>query len=249
MKEANDKRMSLTGHLSDLRVCLIISVVAIAAGFVISFYFSEQLLRFLTRLIFVENRPQFIFLTPAEALWTNFKVAMFAGIVLAFPVVLYEVWKFFSPALLANERRYALPFLISGVVLFATGLVFCYTVVLKYALNFLMTYKTADIKPLISIAAYLDFVLKFMLAFGLIFELPLVMIFLTKIGLLTPEFLSKNRKYAILINFIIAAVLTPTPDVFNQLLMAIPLIVLYEIGIIGARIFCRDVKKRSSASS
>lgn len=249
MKEAYDKRMSLTGHLSDLRVCLIISVIAIAAGFVISFYYSEQLLRFLIRLVFVENRPQFIFLTPAEALWTNFKVAMFAGIILAFPVVLYEVWRFISPALLARERKYALPFLISGVVLFALGLVFCYTVVLRYALNFLLTYKTADIKPFISIGAYLDFVLKFMLAFGLIFELPLAIIFLTRIGLLTPQFLSKNRKYAILINFIIAAVLTPTPDVFNQLLMAVPLIVLYEIGIIGARIFGRDVNKRSSASS
>lgn len=243
MKEVYDKRMSLTGHLAELRTCLIVSVIAVAISFAISFYFSEELLRFLTRLINEENRPQFIFFTPAEALWTNFKVAMFAGIILAFPVILYEIWRFIYPALHEKERKYALPFLISGVVFFAIGLVFCYAVVLKYALNFLMSYKTADLTPLISIGSYLDFVMKFMLAFGLIFELPLAIIFLTKIGLLTPQFLSKNRKYAILINFVVAAILTPTPDVFNQLLMAVPLIVLYELGILGARIFCRDVKK------
>ena len=103
-------------------------------------------------------------------------------------------------------------------------------------MNFLLSYKTADLTPMISIGYYLDFVIKFMLAFGIIFELPFIIIFLTRIGLFTPEFLAKNRKYAILLNFIIAAVLTPTPDVFNQLLMAVPLIVLYEVGIIGARI-------------
>lgn len=249
MKELDDKRMSLTGHLAELRVCLLISVVAVAVGFVISFNFSEQLLRILTGLIIKENRPEFIFLTPAEALWTNFKVAMFAGIIMAFPVVLYAVWRFISPGLNKNEKRYARPFIIIAVFFFAIGLVFCYSVVLKYALSFLLTYKTSDVTPLISIGSYLDFVLKFMLAFGLIFELPLVIVFLTKIGLLTPEFLSKNRKYAILINFIVAAVLTPTPDVFNQLLMAGPLIVLYEIGIIGARIFCRGAKKKEQGAA
>jgi len=94
----------------------------------------------------------------------------------------------------------------------------------------------------------LDFVMKFMLAFGLIFELPLVIVFLTKIGILTTEFLTKNRKYAILVNFILAAILTPTPDVFNQLLMAVPLIALYELGIIGAKVFCKNAKTRKSLS-
>ena len=231
------KRMSLTGHLAELRKCLIISIIAIGIGFIISFNFSEEILKFLTRFINPENRPTFIFLSPAEALWSNFKVAFFAGIILTLPVVLYEIWRFISPGLNEKERRYALPFIILSFISFCIGLIFCYFVVLRFAMNFLLTYKTTGLTPMISINYYLDFVIKFMLAFGAIFELPFIIVFLTRIGILSPEFLSKNRKYAILINFIIAAILTPTPDIFNQLLMAVPLMVLYELGIIGARIF------------
>ena len=129
-----------------------------------------------------------------------------------------------------------------------SGILFCYFVVLRYALDFLFTYKTANLTPMISIGLYLDFVMKFMLAFGLIFELPIVIVFLTKLGILTTEFLTRNRKYAILVNFIVAAILTPTPDLFNQLLMAVPLIALYELGIIGAKIFCKDVKGKKTTS-
>lgn len=249
MKNDDEKGMSLTDHLYELRSCLIASLIALGIGFVVSFYFSERILKFLTGFITPDRRPAFVFLSPAEALWANFKVALFAGIILALPVILYEVWRFISPALYERERRYALPFLIIGVVSFGIGLLFCYMVVLRFAMDFLLTYKTADITPMISIGAYIDFVMKFMLAFGLVFELPLIIIFLTRIGLLTPKFLSRNRKYAILINFIIAAILTPTPDIFNQLLMAGPLIALYEVGIIGARIFCRSAKGKKEATA
>lgn len=245
----DDKRMTLTEHLSDLRKCLIVSIIAIGIGFIISFNFSEEILKFLTAFITPENRPTFIFLSPAEALWSNFKVAFFAGIILALPIVIYEVWRFVSPGLNVKERRYALPFISLSFISFCMGLIFCYMVILRFAMNFLLTYKTAGLTPMISISYYLDFVIKFMLAFGAIFELPFVIIFLARIGILTPEFLSKNRKYAILINFIIAAILTPTPDIFNQLLMAGPLIVLYEIGIIGARIFNRKDQTEQFRSS
>jgi sec-independent protein translocase protein TatC len=228
--------MSLIEHLTELRRCLAISLIAVSASFTASFYFSEQLLKLLTGLITSEKRPTFVFLSPAEALWSNFKVALFAGIILALPVVLYQIWRFVSPGLSEKERRYGILFLILVIISFGIGLLFCYFVVLRFAMNFLLSYKTADLTPMISIGYYLDFVIKFMLAFGIIFELPFIIIFLTRIGLFTPEFLAKNRKYAILLNFIIAAVLTPTPDVFNQLLMAGPLIVLYEIGIIGAKL-------------
>lgn len=248
MKNSDEKSMSLTDHLYELRSCLITSLIAVGIGFMVSFYFSERILRLLTGLVAPDRRPVFVFLSPAEALWASFKVALFAGIILALPVILYEVWRFISPALYERERRYALPFLIVGVISFGVGLFFCYMVVLRFAMDFLLTYKTADITPMISIGAYIDFVMKFMLAFGLIFELPLVIIFLTRIGLLTPEFLSKNRKYAILINFIIAAILTPTPDVFNQVLMAGPLIALYEVGIIGAKIFCKPKEKKEATA-
>jgi len=237
------KKMSLTDHLAELRTCLIVSVIAIIAGFAISFYFSEDLLKALTDLISSDQKHSFVFLSPAEALWTNFKIALFSGIFIAMPVFMYQLWRFISPGFMENERKYALPFLITGIVSFVIGLLFCYFVVLRYALTFLFTYKTANLVPMISIGSYFDFVMKFMLAFGLIFELPIAIIFLTKTGILTIKFLTKNRKYAILINFIVSAILTPTPDIFNQLFMAVPLIALYELGIIGAKIFCREAGK------
>ena len=239
----SDKKMSLTEHLAELRTCLTVSVIAIIAGFAISFYFSEDLLKALTDLISSDQKHSFVFLSPAEALWANFKIALFSGISIAMPVFLYQLWRFISPGFMENERKYALPFLITGIVSFVIGLLFCYFVVLRYALTFLFTYKTANLVPMISIGSYFDFVMKFMLAFGLIFELPIAIIFLTKTGILTIKFLTKNRKYAILINFIVSAILTPTPDIFNQLFMAVPLIALYELGIIGAKIFCREAGK------
>ena len=237
------KKMSLTDHLAELRTCLIVSVIAIIAGFAISFYFSEDLLKALTDLVSSDQKHSFVFLSPAEALWTNFKIALFSGIFIAMPVFMYQLWRFISPGFMENERKYALPFLITGIVSFVIGLLFCYFIVLRYALTFLFTYKTANLVPMISIGSYFDFVMKFMLAFGLIFELPIAIIFLTKTGILTTKFLTKNRKYAILINFIVSAILTPTPDIFNQLFMAVPLIALYELGIIGAKIFCREAGK------
>ena len=239
----SDKKMSLTDHLAELRTCLIVSVIAIIIGFAISFYFSEDLLKALTDLISSDQKHSFVFLSPAEALWTNFKIALFSGIFIAMPVFMYQLWRFISPGFMENERKYALPFLITGIVSFVIGLLFCYFIVLRYALTFLFTYKTANLVPMISIGSYFDFVMKFMLAFGLIFELPIAIIFLTKTGILTTKFLTKNRKYAILINFIVSAILTPTPDIFNQLFMAVPLIALYELGIIGAKIFCREAGK------
>jgi len=267
----SEKKMSLTEHLAELRTCLMVSVIAIGIGFIIAFYFSEDLLKILTDLIITEQKHVFVFLSPAEALWSNFKVALFAGIFIALPVILYQVWRFISPGFHDNERRYGLPFLLISIISFVLGILFCYFVVLRYALDFLFTYKTANLTPMISIGSYLDFVMKFMLAFGLIFELPIVIVFLTivmkfmlafglifelpivivfltKLGILTTEFLTRNRKYAILVNFIVAAILTPTPDLFNQLLMAVPLIALYELGIIGAKIFCKDVKGKKALS-
>jgi sec-independent protein translocase protein TatC len=165
------------------------------------------------------------------------KVAMIAGLFLALPVVLYQVWAFVSPGLYKDERRYALPFVIVGSILFAVGVTFALMVVIPFALKFLLTYKTEDLTPVLSINSFVDFVLKFALAFGLVFELPLAITLASRMGVVTPQFLAKNRKYAILINFVIAAILTPTPDIFNQSLMAGPLILLYELGIISARIF------------
>lgn len=233
---ADEKAMPFLGHLEELRKRIIWSLVAIGVGFILAFNFSEKIINFLAQPI---APIKLAFLTPTEAFWVNMKVGFFLGLGLAMPVVLYQIWAFISPGLLPHERKYALPFVLFSTLFFAIGVLFCHAVVLPFALKFLLTYKTENLQAVISLNSYMDFVLKFMLGFGLVFELPLVITLLAKLGIVTPQFLSKNRKYAVLINFVLAAVLTPTPDIFNQLLMALPLCLLYELGIISARIFGR----------
>jgi sec-independent protein translocase protein TatC len=155
--------------------------------------------------------------------------------------VLYQVWKFIEPGLLAKEKRFALPFVILSTISFFIGVTFCFAIVLPMAMQFLLTFDPA-IQQMPRFGEYVDFTLKFLLAFGVIFELPLGITIAARLGLVTPQFLSRNRKYAILINFVVAAILTPTPDVFNQALMALPMCVLYEVGILAARVVVRRPK-------
>lgn len=232
---APGQSMSFMEHLAELRSRIMWSVVAVGIGFLATFHFSERIIKFLARPVPVK----LAFMTPTEAFWVNIKVAMIAGLFLAMPVVLFQVWLFVSPGLLKRERKFALPFVLVGSLFFAIGLTFALGVVIPFAIKFLLTYKTEDLTPVLSIGSYVDFVLKFALAFGLVFELPLGITLAARLGMVTPQFLARNRKYAILMNFVIAAILTPTPDIFNQTLMAGPLIVLYEVGILAARIFGR----------
>ncbi|MEK6661513.1 MAG: twin-arginine translocase subunit TatC [candidate division NC10 bacterium] len=256
-----DEKMSFFSHLEELRKRIVVSLVVIGIGFILTFSYSETILRFLKRplttdLVFSHTYPflravprpgtpiDLIFLAPAEAFWMHMKIAFLTGLMLALPVLLHQIWKFIAPGLLPHEKRYALPFVVLASIFFVFGLLFCFYLVLPFALNFLLTYKTENLKPMISVGNYVDFTSKFLLAFGLIFELPLVIGIAAKMGLVTPQWLSKNRKYAILINFVIAAILTPTPDVFNQTLMALPMCLLYEVGIVAARLL---VKKPAAA--
>jgi sec-independent protein translocase protein TatC len=231
--------MSFFDHLAELRQRIVWSVVAVGLGFVATVSFSDRIIKFLARPLAVK----LAFLTPTEAFWVNMKVAMIAGLFLALPVVLYQIWAFVSPGLLSPERRYALPFVIIGTLFFAIGVAFALWVVIPFAINFLVGFgEKQGLTPVISVGSYVDFVLKFALAFGAVFELPLAITLAARMGIVTPQFLAKHRKYAILINFALAAILTPTPDVFNQCLMAGPLILLYEVGILSARFFGRRAK-------
>ncbi len=235
VQEEKDKegKMPLTEHLSELRKRLIVSIIAIGIGFTVSFNFSDRLIGLIVKSINIK----IVFLAPTEAFWAEMKVAFFCGLLISLPVLLHQVWKFVAPALHPNERQYGLPFVILSFVFFLIGVAFALAVVLPFAISFLLSYQTEWMQPMISVGNLVDFYIKFLLAFGLVFEMPLAITILSKIGVLTPAFLSRNRKYAVLANFVIAAMLTPTTDVFNMMLMAIPLIVLYEIGIISARIF------------
>jgi sec-independent protein translocase protein TatC len=159
---------------------------------------------------------------------------------LAAPWILWQVWAFISPGLYSQEKKYAAPFVIIGSLMFIAGGAFSLLVVTPNAVKFLLSFGTeAGLKPMISIGSYIDFLLKFTLAFGAVFEVPIGLTLASRMGLVTPKSLAKNRKYAVLGAFIAAAVLTPTPDMVNQSLMAGPIIVLYEVGILSARIFGR----------
>jgi sec-independent protein translocase protein TatC len=245
--DAEGAKMSFFEHLAELRVRIVWSIVPAGIGLLIALYFTERIIRFISRPM-VAMKTELVFMSPTEAFWTYMKVAMVTGLFIAMPVVLWNVWAFVAPGLHKHERRYAGPFVIVGSVLFVLGGAFALLVIVPFAIQFLINFgQEQGLKAVISVSSYVDFVLKFTLAFGLVFEMPVVITLLSMLGVVTPQFLAKNRKYAILINFVIAAILTPTPDWFNQTLMAGPLIVLYEVGILAARIFGRKPRPAATA--
>jgi sec-independent protein translocase protein TatC len=233
----DEGKMSFLEHLGELRTRIIWSLIPTAVFILIAFRFSDKVLLYLRRPLDKVD-VKLVALTPTEAFWTSMKISMVMAVFMAMPVILWQVWAFVAPGLHKHERRFAGPFVIFGSLLFLAGGAFALLVVIPFALQFLLNFgKEQGIQPMISVSSHVDFIIKFTLAFGAVFELPLILTMLSKMGIVTPKFLAKNRKYAVLINFIIAAVLTPTPDIFNQSLMAGPLCLLYEIGIISARIF------------
>jgi sec-independent protein translocase protein TatC len=207
-------------------------------GLAISFPFSQKVVDWLARPI-VKSGNTLVFLAVTEAFWVQMKVALITGVFISAPGILWQVWAFIAPGLHKHERKYAAPFVIIGSLMFVGGGAFALLVVTPYAIEFLLSYARATLQPMITIENHVGFILKFTLAFGLVFELPLILTILARMGVVTPKMLARNRKYAILGAFIAAAILTPTPDMFNQSLMAGPLILLYEVGIVCARIFGR----------
>jgi sec-independent protein translocase protein TatC len=231
-------RMSFMEHLGELRTRIVRGLVALLVGLVITLPFSEKIVDFLARPI-KRMGHTLIFTSPTEAFWVQMKVALIAGLFLASPGILWQVWRFVEPGLHGHEKKYAVPFILIGSLLFIGGGAFSLFVVTPYALNFLLSYARPGLTPMITLENHVGFLLKFTVAFGLVFELPLAITLLARMGVVNAKMLARNRKYAILGAFVVAAVLTPTPDIFNQTLMAGPLIILYEVGIISARLFGR----------
>jgi len=226
----SDDKLPFTDHLDELRHRLIISLGGIGLGFAVSYGFSQQLLLLLQR----PMPTRLVFIAPTEAFFVNLKVAFYAGLFLSVPLLLFQVWKFVAPGLYEHERRYSFPFLIISTILFLLGAIFAYVVILPIALHFLMAQGGELWQPNITLSNYLSFCMRLILAAGLVFEFPVLMYFLAKVGVVTPEFLVKNRKYAVLAAFVVAAILTP-PDVFSQVLLAVPLFLLFEVSIFVAK--------------
>jgi len=237
-RRAVDDKMPFMEHLGELRVRIMRSLFWLLGGLVIAFPFSERIVDWLARPV-TKLGYKLVFTAPAEAFWVQMKVAMIVGLFIASPGILWQVWAFIAPGLHEHEKKYAAPFVIIGSLMFIAGGAFSLFVVTPYAINFLLSYARETLQPMITLENHVGFLLKFTLAFGLVFELPLALTLLARMGLVTPRALARNRKYAILGAFIAGAVLTPTPDAFNQTLMAGPLILLYEVGIICARMFGR----------
>ena len=252
-KPLEDKKMPVMEHLQEFQWRLTRAVIVMACVFVGTFFYADTLVTWLR--IPLQNyfildswewmpsdlpKIPFVFLSPAEALWQNVKVAGLCAVVLSTPHWLWEVWQFVLPGLHAQERRFVGPFTAISTVAFYLGLTFCFFVVLPFALHFLISYGLASgFIAQISIANYVGFILWFMLVFGLIFEVPLALTLMAKLGWVDAPILRKYRKWAFLGSFLFAAILTPTPDPFNQCIMAIPMYFFYEVGIISAQVFGR----------
>ena len=229
-------KMSILEHLGELRDRLIKSVVALLVGTVLSLAFTPRLLEFL---IAPMGGKQPISLKPTESIIIYFKVALVAGAVLAMPVIIYQFLMFILPGLTKEERKYLRVIVPGASLLFATGVAFATFVMLPFTIKYLQSFLADIIQPTYSIDYYISFVTTLMFWVGVIFETPLIIAFLARLGVISPKMLSSNRKYAIVLIAILAAVITPTPDPVNMALVMVPLLVLFEVGIILARIVYR----------
>lgn len=241
----NEKEMPFLEHLEELRSRLIKSLLAVFFFAMLSWFFIDHIFTFLVtpykQAIALANEKikdpaqaqalRLIYLNPTGGFMIYLKLAITVGILAAIPVIVYQLWQFVAPGLLAKEKR-IVPWIVFFTTLcFLAGAAFCYFVVLKYGLGFLLTFQSETLAPMVSIDEYFGFVTILLVVFGLVFEMPVIAYFLTRIGLLTPEFLRQKRRYGIVTMVVAAAVLTPSTDAFTMMLLAAPLLMLYEVSI------------------
>jgi sec-independent protein translocase protein TatC len=230
-----DEKQTLIEHFEALRKSIIISVVAVLVAAIFCFNYNEQLLNIVTMPLRSINQ-RLIVTGVTEAFFVKLQISIFAGFVVAFPIVAGAIWHFIKPALYPHERKYIYILFPVSLLLFTTGVLFAYFGILPLVLKFFVYIAGESLETMFKVDQYVSFVMSFSIPFGLVFELPVVTFFLTKIGILKPELLSKNRKYAILIIVIAAGALTPGPDPISQIMMAVPVYLLYEVSIIVAKL-------------
>ena len=231
-RESNKKEMSFLDHLEELRWRLIKSIAAVVIAAIACFAFSGSIISFLTFPVHaIDPQPKLIFLSPTGMFFVRILVSLVCGFILALPVIVYQIYAFIVPGLYSHERKHVVPLIVLTMICFLVGGAFAYFLIIPFGLKFLLGLATPDVEPQLDIGRYIGFVTRLMLAFGLVFELPVLSLFLTKIGLLTPRFLRRSRRYAIVLIAVFAALLTP-PDIFTQVMMILPLIVLYEVSIL-----------------
>lgn len=232
-------KASFFEHLTELRKRLIHCLAGVAVGMLLVGWWSEDIYRWVMKPV-LAALPQ----KDASLKYTNFiepfmvylKVALYGGLFVAAPYVLYQIWLFIAPGLYKREKKAVIPFLAFGTLLFYSGAAFCYFLVMPYAFPALRDIAGPDMTPIIKMEEALSLVLAMLLGFGIVFEVPVIIAFLSMIGLVSADFLAKYRRHAIVVNVLLAAIITPTGDPFNLALMAVPMILFYEIGIVLARV-------------
>ncbi|HVS63383.1 MAG TPA: twin-arginine translocase subunit TatC [Thermoanaerobaculia bacterium] len=243
------QRMTLLEHLEELRSRILRSLAALLVGFGVCFAFAKPIYNVLAQPVvpYIEG-GKLSFLRVTDPFIVYVKVALLAGVFLMSPFILYQVWKFVSPGLYSREKRYAMPFVFFGSSFFLAGGLFGYFVAVPFAVRFLILEMGENFEPVITVDFWLNFLINVLLGLGLMFELPIMIFMLAMLGVVTPRFLLKHFRWAVLIIFVVAAVITPTPDVVNLCVVAIPTILLYLLGVAGAALAIRLRRKRAAAA-
>lgn len=232
----DQNKMGFLDHLEELRGRIIRSLISIILFSIVAYLFSEKLIDFISKPI-----PELYFMSPTEAFAIRIKLSLIAGIIVSVPVIFYHLWQFVVPGLFEREIKMVVPVVLASTIFFLIGAAFCFLLVLPLSIKFLLGFGTEKLKPMIKIGDYVSFVSYLILAFGAVFELPVIAYFLGKLGIITPQTLKKGRRYAIVGMLILSALITP-PDMFSQLMLAGPLYFLYEVSIVVVKI----VQKKKS---
>lgn len=270
----DEQKLPLIEHLKDLRRSLRNACIALVLAMIATLWWSQELYVLLARPLVVAwheaklGQAEMNFASLTEPFWVYFDLSLWAGVFLASPVIFHQLWKFVAPGLYEKEKRVAIPFAMCSAMCFIGGAAFCYVYVLPAAFKFFLSYASENaahmraafgievdltdplaMKPTLFMQQYLDLTLRFLLGFGLVFELPLLVFFLSYVGLVTHRSLWKFNKYAIVLSFVIGGILTPGPDVVSQLLMSVPLVVLYNTSILVALVVTRRREARQKAEA
>lgn len=244
-KQHVEGNMSLVGHLKEIRNRIALVAVALIVAFVVCFTFIKPLA---TKLLEMGQKFgfQYVYLSPSELITSYFKLSLILAVVIISPLLLAQIWGFLAPALTKREKKAIGPAFAGGLVFFFIGAVFSYLIAIPFMIQFLINYSRSDmIASAISVASYLDFMVGMVLTFGLVFEMPMLAFVLSNLGILTPEILKKLRSYAVVLIFIVAAVITP-PDVVSQFMIAVPMLGLYELSIAISAVISRRRAKREA---
>jgi sec-independent protein translocase protein TatC len=246
----DEARQSFFEHLTELRKRLMRAILGIALGTIAVGYFAEDIFRWVMQPVLnslPEGQRALHYTGYIEPFMVYLKVALYGGTFLSVPYALWQLWLFIAPGLYKRERRMVVPFVVSATMLFYSGAAFCYFLVMPYAFPAMAAIAGADMKPILTMTEQLSLVLAMLLGFAIIFEVPVIIAFLSMIGLVSASFLSKYRRHAYIVNVIVAAIVTPTGDPFNLALMAVPMIVFFEIGVLLARVLGK--KKPAEAAA